>query len=924
MDELPRGTVTFLATDIQGSTEMWERYPDAMPRALERHEHLLREAVETRGGRVFKNVGDGLFIAFSACPPAVDAALSAQRSLVGEEWPTPAPVRVRMALHSGHAEERAGDYFGPPVNRVARILSAGYGGQILLSQIVERLVADHLPTGAAMRDLGNRSLKDLTEPERIFQLVTPDLPSEFPPLNTLDARPHNLPAQPTPIVGRTREIQAVRDLLLRPDVRLVSLLGSAGTGKTRLGLQVAAEVVDAFRDGVFHVDMAVVHRADQAPEAILKALAIQPEGDAVEALKTHLRSRETLLVLDNFEQVLEAAPLVADLLRTAGSLTMLVTSQAALKVRGEHEYPVSPLSIPGPRGPHSIERLADSEAVTLFTERAQAVVPSFRLEPANADAVAEIVRQLDGLPLAIELAAARLKLFPPRVMVGRLAQRFDFLKGGRRDLPDRQRTLRSALEWSYNLLDEDERAILRRLAVFDGGFTFGAAAEVCRGEGEDIDVEEVIISLVDKSLLRPVTGEDGEPRFTRLRTIRDFSLDQLEESGETDIWRRRHAEYFAVLAEKVDTTRTEHPGGPETMVRIEREYENMRAALAWSLDRNETELALRLCRLPGLWLLGGQFAEMRHLVDRLPSLPFESDVQRADAINMAGRFAQLLGDNSPEVVSRFEEALALYRAAGHQAGTARALMNLGNVRAREGAYEEARRLFREALPLYRELGDVFGESGALMNLGETYLSEDDLDPAEEIFQEARSTAQAKGNPMAMSFALQFMGAVSYQRGDLDEAEARFREALAVFEAFGARPGIAWTWYYLAMIARDRGNIAEARSHFLDVVEWFRENDYRPGIAVALLGLATLEFREGRPETAVQLLGISRALRRGTRMTREAAEEMAEREVEEGGRESLGEAGYERALEEGERLSLERALEIVGGEGALAIDPAINR
>jgi tetratricopeptide (TPR) repeat protein len=355
------------------------------------------------------------------------------------------------------------------------------------------------------------------------------------------------------------------------------------------------------------------------------------------------------------------------------------------------------------------------------------------------------------------------------------------------------------------------------------------------------------------------------------------------------------------------------------MVRIEREYENLRAALAWSLDRDETELALHLCRLPGLWLLGGQFGEMRQLVDRLPSLPFEDDVQRADAINMAGRFAQLLGDNSPEVVSRFEEALALYRAAGHRAGTARALMNLGNVRAREGAYEEARHLFREALPLYQELDDVFGESGALMNLGDTYLGEDDLDRAEEIFQQAQSTARARGNPVAMSFALQYMGAVSHQRGDLDEAEARFREALAVFEAFGARPGIAWTWYYLAMVARDRGNLAEARSHFLDVIEWFRENDYRPGIAVALLGLANLEFRESRPVQAVQLLGTSRALRRGTRMTREAAEEIAEREVEEGGRESLGEAGYERALEEGERFSLERALEIVRGEGALFID-----
>ncbi|MGH7549584.1 MAG: adenylate/guanylate cyclase domain-containing protein, partial [Gemmatimonadota bacterium] len=324
MDDSPTGNVTFLATDIQGSTEMWERFPREMPHALERHEQLLREAIEGHGGRIFKNVGDGLFTAFSQAPGAVEAALIGQRSLIGEPWITPVPVRVRMALHSGQAEERGDDYFGPPINRVARILSAGHGGQILLSQAVERLVSERFPEGVALRDLGERSLKDLTQPERIFQLVSEGLPVDFPPLNTLDIRPHNLPAQPTPIVGRAREVEEVRRLILRPDVRLVTLLGPSGAGKSRLGLQVAAEVVDAFRHGVFHVEMAVVHEPAQVPEAILNALGVQSEGKASdEALCEHLRARQILLVLDNFEQVLEAASFVAELLRAAPDLTVL-------------------------------------------------------------------------------------------------------------------------------------------------------------------------------------------------------------------------------------------------------------------------------------------------------------------------------------------------------------------------------------------------------------------------------------------------------------------------------------------------------------------------------------------------------------------------------------------------------------------------
>ncbi|MCK5439722.1 MAG: adenylate/guanylate cyclase domain-containing protein, partial [Gemmatimonadetes bacterium] len=364
----PTGTITFLATDIQGSTEMWERYPSSMPSALERHDALLGSVVEEHGGKVFKNVGDGVFTAFDSAPQAVAAALAAQRQLTEEEWSTPEPLRVRMAIHSGEAEARGGDYFGMALNRVARILAAGHGGQVLLSQAVERLVSERFPEGVALRDLGLRSLKDLTEPERVFQLVMADLPDEFPPLNTLDARPNNLPAQATVVVGRSREIEEVRKLVLRDDARVVTLTGPSGTGKTRLGVQVAAEIVDAFEHGVFLVDLAVVHEPDRVATAILEALEVEADGadDPKRVLAELLSDRQLLLVLDNFEQVLVAAPYVADLIRDAPRLTVLVTSQAPLRIRGEHEYPVPPLAFPNPKRLPPIEKLTDYESVVLF------------------------------------------------------------------------------------------------------------------------------------------------------------------------------------------------------------------------------------------------------------------------------------------------------------------------------------------------------------------------------------------------------------------------------------------------------------------------------------------------------------------------------------------------------------------------------
>ncbi len=912
----PTGTITFLATDIQGSTEMWERYPSSMPSALERHDALLRSVVEEHGGKVFKNVGDGVFTAFDSAPQAVAAALAAQRQLTEEEWSTPEPLRVRMAIHSGEAEARGGDYFGIALNRVARILAAGHGGQVLLSQAVERLVSERFPEGVALRDLGLRSLKDLTEPERVFQLVMADLPDEFPPLNTLDARPNNLPAQATAVVGRSREIEEVRKLVLRDDARVVTLTGPSGTGKTRLGIQVAAEIVDAFEHGVFLVDLAVVREPDRVAMAILEALEIEADGadDSKQVLGEFLSDRQLLLVLDNFEQVLAAAPYVADLLRDASRLTVLVTSQAPLRIRGEQEYPVPPLSFPNPQRLPAIEKLTDYESVVLFTERARAVLPSFQLSEGNAPAVAEIVHQLDGLPLAIELAAARVKMFPPQALVRRLGRRFDFLTSGTRDLPDRQRTLRGALLWSYNLLSEDEKALFLRQAVFDGGFTIEAAEKVCVAEGEHFDVVEVLSSLVDKSLLRLSHSETEEPRFERLRTIRDFSIELLEESGEADRWRKRHAEAFATFAEMLDPSRAADPGGgaPEMLAKLAYEYENIRTALHWTLDTGEGALAVRLSQaLPAIWFRRGFLEDGRQILEKLEAqVDTLSPLDRAHAINLSGRLAQMQGDNSPATMARFEESLALYREAGHDSGTARALMNIGNARSRERALDEARALFEEALALYEALGDSFGVNAALMNLGDSYLAEGEIDQAETYFRQARDRSQREGNKVTLGFVNQYLGVVARQRGDLDVAQRHHQDSYDLFTELGAQIGIAWSQFYLAGLARSRGEGDRARKLYCQALAGFRELRVEAGIGCTLSALAGLEAETGQLEVAVRLLGAANRILKTVTMTRSTLERGDCERILEVGRDTLGEETLERLLAEGRALELDALDQLV--------------
>jgi predicted ATPase len=436
-----------------------------------------------------------------------------------------------MAVHTGTVEERGGDYFGPTLNRVARLLSAGHGGQVLLSLSTEELVRDRLPLGIGLRDLGVRRLKDLFGPEHVFQLTAPGLPASFPPLKTLDVRLNNLPIQPTPLLGREREVAEIAGLLRREDVRLLTLTGTGGTGKTRLALQSAAEMIDEFEDGVFFVALSPVSDPHLVASALAGALSVsESAGRALkEDLRNFLSNKELLLVLDNFEQVVDAAPLVGELLSACPGLKVLGTSRTSLRIYGEHEYAVRPLELPDPDHLPPIETLREYEAIRLFTERAHAANTDFSLTEENAPAVAEICARLDGLPLAIELAAARVKLLSPQAMCSRLSNPLKFLTGGARDLPERQRTLRGAIAWSHALLDEGEQALFARLSVFSGGCALEAVEAVCDGEDDlPVDIFEGLSSLVDKSMLRQEEGIEEEPRFVMLETIREYARERLE------------------------------------------------------------------------------------------------------------------------------------------------------------------------------------------------------------------------------------------------------------------------------------------------------------------------------------------------------------------------------------------------------------
>ena len=619
--------------------------------------------------------------------------------------------------------------------------------------------------------------------------------------------PHNLPVQPTPLIGRESEVRAVCALLGRADVRLVTLTGPGGTGKTRVGLQVAAELIDQFADGVCFVSLAPIGDPGLVASTVAQTLGLREMGGGplLVSLKAYLRDRSLLLVLDNFEQVLTAAPLVAELLTACPGLKVLVTSRAALRLSGEHESPVPPLELPDPTHLPDLEALSQYEAVTLFIQRARAARPDFQVTNANAPAVAELCARLDGLPLAIELAAARVKLLSPQALLARLGRRLSLLTGGARDLPARHQTLRGTIDWSYDLLEAGERALFARLAVFVGGCSLEAAEAVCGG-GDDPppDVLEDLALLVDKSLLRQAEGPDGEPRFGMLETIREYAAERLEASGEAETPRRRHAEYFLALAEQA-APELLGPRQGAWLDRLEREHDNLRAALAWALERGEEALGLRLAAVLGhFWAVRGYLGEGQGLLERaLARWPEAPAPLRAEALSATGHLAYIRCEFD-QAAALHEESLSLRRALGDRRGVALSLHYLGRVAHYQGDLDQAAALYDESLAIRRALGDERGVALSLNSSGVLARDRGDDERARTLYEESLALFRALGDTWGIGLLLNNLARVARDGEDWERTTALCAESLAVFRAVGDPHGIAWVLSNLVVVAQRRG------------------------------------------------------------------------------------------------------------------------
>jgi predicted ATPase/class 3 adenylate cyclase len=830
--ELPAGTVTMLFSDIEGSTALLSRLGDRYGEALSDHRVLLRAAVAAWHGREMGTEGDSFFVVFSSAGEAVACALAAQRALAGHLWPGGDAVRVRMGLHSGEPTRHEDSYIGIDVHRAARIAATAHGGQVVLSEVTLEL-AGPLPDGTSVRDLGFHRLKDISAAERIYQLAAAGLREDFPPLKSLGTQT-SLPVPATPLVGRDDDLERLRAVISRPEVRVVTLTGPGGVGKTRLSLAAAAALDHAFPHGVYFVALAAVHD----PDVMWKTLAgdLDVDGDGSAAVLGHLRGRRMLLVLDNLEQLDGAGEVVAALLAAAPHLVLLATSRRPLHVLGEHEFLVPPLEVPSGA---DVAAVADSAAVRLFAQQAGMVRPGFTITVDNAADVAAICARLDGLPLAIELAASRVRLLTPKAMLGRLGHGIG-LASAEAGRPVRQQTLRNAVAWSYDLLAADRAQVFRRMSVFAGGCDLDALAAVAGTGNDDPDPLELAAELADVSLITVTEGTDGEPRLGLLETIREYALERLEADDDPDGARRRHAEYYAAVAER---TRDQLDGPAEltALDRLEAEHDNLRAALAWSLETpsagrangadragpgERAMIGLRLVQaLARFWYKHGHATEGRRWLQRA------MDLASADG---GAQLAQL----------------------AH---------GLGVLLDQLGEPEAARQAFERSLAIWRELGDTQQQANQLNSLGIVHRHLDDTDTARALLEEAVAINRTVPGSVRLGGSLANLGLLESAAGRYDRAAEVLTEALALDTEHGDLWGMAVDRHTLALVSLRAARPGEARDLLCGLF------DYVTSSGNTALLINTLELAAGimagldDPLRAARLAGAADAIRQESGM-----------------------------------------------------------
>ena len=931
MNGLPSGTVSFLFTDIEGSTRLAQEYPDAMPVLLARHNEILDQAIQAHRGHVFQIVGDSFSAAFHHARDAVNAALEAQRLLQREPW-LPARINVRMGIHTGQAEvQQNGGYHGYlTLSHAQRLMSAAHGGQILISLATQQLVREVLPAAVALQDMGERRLKDMLASERIYQLVAPDLPSDFPPIKTLDVYRHNLPAPVTSFIGREAEMAAVKEALTAH--RLVTLTGSGGAGKSRLSLQVGLECLHNFPDGIWLIELAPVTDPAFIVQTMLSTFNLREDRHrtALEVLIDHLHDKSLLLVLDNCEHLIEAcAHTSATLLQACPALRILASSREALGITGEFAYRVPSLRAPNPEKLPALDELEKTDAIRLFIERAATAKPGFTLTNLNAFSLAQICYRLDGIPLAIELAASRVKVLSPDQIAARLDDRFRLLTGGSRTALPRQQTLRAMIDWSYSLLSEQEKTLFRRLAVFAGGWTLEAAESVCGEEKSGMDVLDLLTRLVDKSLVAMEEGPD-EIRYHRLETIRQYSREKFFESDEVEAIRDRHLQYFVRFADSVDQNLK---SGDQLLwqSRMSAEQDNLRAALEWGLIRHP-DGALRIAGASNLfWTAGGFSAEgfrwTKQALEAVERAPLANEVTgeqrlvaRAKALCSLTRLYLSLGDNASAKLAA-QESVALYRQSWDRHGLAFALVVLAYPLEFLGERQQAEAALQESYSIGQAEGDTYIICRSLNRLGHVIVDlYQDLDLAQHYVEESLRLAREARLRSQEAQAAEILGFIALHRPDHEAARSYLKESARLYQEIGAPFNVILEKSNLAHLERKLGNHVEALKYYRETIRAFRDMGQTGAVSHQLECFGFIALAQAQDQRALQLFAAANALRErsNTAMTPdeqayfdEHLEELRER-VNLPEFDSIWSKGHAMKMEEAIELALEKT-EVVTGE-----------
>jgi predicted ATPase/class 3 adenylate cyclase len=917
--DLPSGTVTFLFTDIEGSTRLAQEYANVLSALLARHKEILNQAIEAYQGHVFQIVGDSFSAAFDTATNALKAATDAQRLLHEEAW-SPEPIKVRMGIHTGAAQVAEdssieGPYAGyATLAMTQRIMSAAHGGQILLSQTTHDLVREQLPPDVTLHDMGEHHLKDLLHPIHLYQVTAHDLPADFPPLKTLEAFPHNLPAQLTSFIGRESQIAEAKQLLA--NTRLLSLTGPGGTGKTRLSLQIAQDRLSSFNDGVWFVELAPLTDPSLIPNtmATLFGLRELPNMPILNIVTDYLRAKQLLLILDNCEHLIEACAKLSDhLLHACPQVKIVASSREALGIAGETAYRVPSLSLPD-QARVTREVLMESESVRLFVERASAANPKFHLTEENASDVAEICHRLDGIPLALELAAARSPVFSPGQIAERLNDRFRLLTGGSRSALERHQTLRALINWSYDLLSDEEQTLLRYLSVFAGGWTFEAAEAV----GAGLDVLNLLTQLVNKSLVLVDTDTHAKAtRYRLLETIRQYARDKLLGAGESEKMRNRHLDFFLNFAEEAER----HFNRPEEMEwtsQLEADVDNLRAALEWAME-NDVEIVLRLgVALHLFWSRHGYEEEGRRLLSEaltrlkaLPSMEGEAAHQRialqARALNAFGVLGFGLGDFQ-DSVKVFEESVDLSRQIGEKHTLSWALSFIGIAGAYLGTAENSYAAAEEGLALAREVGDKVLLGLALINMSGTVgMTRGDHKTSRAYSEEGLRLLRDMGARWAVAMLSFGMGLSATMQGNFAEARSRFEACLPLFNEMRDRHRVNMVHSEFAHLERRQGHFVQAKPLYRETIQEWQRLGHRAAIAHELECFASIAKAQEEDTRAARLFGAAAALREKINIAMTPFERGEyDREVSDL-RANMDEATLVKAWSEGRAMTMEEAI-----------------